>query len=302
MNGPLARVARVAVTEWGIALRSRRALVVTLLFLAVSCLMMFCTISIFAALEREVVAALRLPPSATTGSVTMALWKSPVFVRVMDHFAGNSLLFADIRGRHPILLAYAMFLFQVVPLLTLLVSASRVADDIRSGTVRYWLARVTRNEWSVGKYLGEAAMLSAAMFAGALAAWGVAVWRFAGWDGAVLLPGILDWTLRACVYAFAWLGLFTGLSHLARSGGKATALSILAMLGAAAWPLMLENLTPETGVLAGLRHLDVLVPRTSMPLLWRRAPGALVQGVVQLVALGFLYLSFGAAVFRRRDV
>ena len=73
MSGPLARIGRVAVTEWGLALRSRRALVVTLLFLAVSCLVMYCTISIFAALEREVVTALRLPPSATTGAVSMAL-------------------------------------------------------------------------------------------------------------------------------------------------------------------------------------------------------------------------------------
>ena len=302
MTGALQRTWRVAATEWRMATVNRRALVMTLLFVAVAALVMYGTISAFAAMEREVVAALKLPPADNPGAVTLTLWKSSAFSHVIEHLTGGGLVFADIRGRHPIVLAYAFFIFQVAPILTLLVSASRVADDIRSGTVRYWLARVTRNEWSVGKYLGEAAMLSAAMFAGALAAWGVAVWRFAGWDGAVLLPGILDWTLRACVYACAWLGLFTGLSHLARSGGKATALSILAMLGAAAWPLMLENLTPETGVLAGFRHLDVLVPRTSMPLLWRRAPGALVQGVVQLVALGFLYLSFGAAVFRRRDV
>ena len=302
MNGPLARVARVAVTEWGIALRSRRALVVTLLFLAVSCLVMFCTISIFAALEREVMAALRLPPSSTTGSVTMALWKSPVFVRVMDHFAGNSLLFADIRGRHPILLAYAMFLFQVVPLLTLLVSAARVADDVRNGTARYWLVRVTRTEWSLGKFFGEALMLAAAMGVGALAAWGVVLCRLPAADGLRMLPGIADWTVRAWMYAFAWLGLFLGLSHVVRSGGKATALGILALLGAAAWNLMLTNVANGVPGFAWASHLDGLVPNAAWPLLWRRSPSAVLQGVVQLSALAFFYLSLGAAVFRRRDV
>lgn len=302
MSGPLARIGRVAVTEWGLALRSRRALVVTLLFLAVSCLVMYCTISIFAALEREVVTALRLPPSATTGAVSMALWKSPIFVRIMDHFAGNSLVFADIRGRHPILLAYAMFLFQIVPLLTLLVSASRVADDVRNGTARYWLVRVTRTEWSLGKFFGEALMLAAAMGVGALAAWGVVLCRLPAADGLRTLPGIVDWTVRAWMYAIAWLGLFLGLSHVVKSGGKAMALGILSLLGAAAWSLMLENASGLSDCLSGLTHLDVLVPEASWPLLWRRSPSAVLQGAVQLAALAFLYLALGAAIFRRRDV
>ena len=302
MSGPLARIGRVAVTEWGLALRSRRALVVTLLFLAVSCLVMYCTISIFAALEREVVTALRLPPSATTGTVSMALWKSPIFVRIMDHFAGNSLVFADIRGRHPILLAYAMFLFQVVPLLTLLVSASRVADDVRNGTARYWLVRVTRTEWSLGKFFGEALMLAAAMGVGALAAWGVVLCRLPAADGLRTLPGIVDWTVRAWMYAFAWLGLFLGLSHIVKSGGKATALGILALLGAVAWSLMLKNIAENVTGFGWVGHLDALVPRSVWTCLWRRSPAVVLQGVVHLAALAFLYLSLGAAVFRRRDI
>ena len=41
MSGALARIGRVAVTEWAVAVRSRRALVVTLLFLAtLLCLIM----------------------------------------------------------------------------------------------------------------------------------------------------------------------------------------------------------------------------------------------------------------------
>lgn len=299
MSGAFARVARVAVTEWGLALRSRRALVVTLLFVAVSGLVMYCTISLFAALEQEVAAALRLPPSSSTGSVSMALWKSPIFVRIMDHFANSSLVFADIRGRHPILLAYAMFLFQIVPLLTLLVSVSRVADDVRSGAARYWLVRVTRAEWSLGKFVGEALMLVTAMSVGALAAWGVVLCRLPVADGLGLLPGVFDWTMRAGVYAFAWLGLFMGLSHVVKSGGKAMALGILALLAATVWTPLLNVMQ---GSLPGLSHLDVLVPGASWSLLWRRSPSALLEGVVHLTALAFLYLGLGAAFFRRRDV
>lgn len=302
MIGSLRRVWTVAATECRAALRNRRAVVSTLLFVAVAGLVMYGTVSAFAAMERELLATLKLPTADGAGSVTLALWKSPAFTRIMGHLSGGSLVFADIRGRHPILLAYAFFIFQVTPLLTLIVSASRVADDVRSGAARYWLVRVTRTEWSVGKFLGEALMLAVAMLAGAFAAWAVATWRLAGNDWFGLLPGILDWTARAWVYAFAWLGLFCGMSHIAKTGGKATALAILATMGAVAWPVMLENLAAVGPAFAGVIHLDALVPSGAMPLLWRRSVAAVFQGTVHLAALAFLYLSVGAAVFRRRDV
>jgi len=297
----LARTWRVATTEWRTALGNRRALVTTLLFVAVSALVMYGTVFAFAAMEREVITLLKLPPSDNPGSVTMTLWKSRLFSNVIAHLCGGSLVFEDIRNCHPILLAYAFFIFQMTPLLTLVMSASRVADDVRAGTARYWLVRVTRTEWSLGMFFGEAAMLLAAMLAGALAADAVAAWRLPGADGLALLPGILDWTLRAWIYAFAWLGMFCGISHLMKSGGKAMALSILAMLAATLWPAILALLVAHAGAPHGIEHLDALVPRTAHALLWRRTPAVLVQGVLHLAILAFLYLSLGAAVFRRRD-
>lgn len=302
MSGALARIGRVAVTEWAVAVRSRRALVVTLLFLAVSGGLMYALVSVFASLEETLVETLNLPSSDSTGSVTMTLWKSKPFTRMIQHFAGSSLVFVDIQGRHPIVLAYAMLVFWCAPLLTLMVSASRVADDIRSGAARYWLVRVTRTEWSLGKMLGEALMLATAMGVGALAADAVVCARLAPADGIRLLPDVLDWTVRAWVYAFAWLGIFMGLSHLVKSGGKATALGVLAMLGAAAWEPMLKNLAENVAGLGWVGHLDALVPGSAWTLLWRRSPAVVLQGVVHLAALAFLYLALGAAVLRRRDV
>ena len=288
--------------EWSLAVRSRRALVMTLLFVAVAIGVMYATISAFTAVEQQLVQSLGLPESETPGAALMALWKSKPFVKFMEHLSQGSLMFADIRGRHPLLLVYAVFLFQIVPLLTLLVSVPRVADDVRSGAARYWLVRVSRTEWSLGKFFGEALMLAAAMGVGALAAWAVMLCRLSVADGLSMLPGILDWTVRAWVYAFAWLGLFLGLSHIVKSGGKATALCVLALLGAAAWSLMLKNLAENVAGFGWAGHLDALVPNSAWTLLWRRSPAVLLQGVVHLAALSFLYLALGAAVFRRRDV
>ena len=302
MSGPLARIWRVAAIEWGLAVRSRRAMVMTLLFVAVAIGVMYLTITSFTAIEQELLGSLGLQTGGAPGSALMTLWKSKPFVRFVEHVSGGSLVFADIKGQNPILLVYAVFIFQVVPLLTLLVSGSRVADDIRSGAARYWLVRVSRTEWSLGKFLGEALMLALAMGVGALAAWAVMLCRLPVADAAVLLPGVLDWTLRAWAYAFAWLGLFLGLSHVVKSGGKATALGILALLGAAAWGSMLGNLAEHVAGFGWAAHLDALAPGSAWTLLWRRSPAAVLQGVVHLAALAFLYLALGAAVFRRRDI
>ena len=302
MSGFLARVGRVAAMEWGLAVRSRRAMVMTLLFLAVAAGVMYLTITTFMLLEREVLGSLGLPTDGVPGSAMMTLWKSKPFVRFVEHVSGGSLVFADIKGRHPILLVYAAFLFQIVPLLTLLVSAPRVAVDIRSGAARYWLVRVTRTEWSLGKFLGEALMLASAMAVGALAAWGVVLARLPLAHGAAMLPGILDWTIRAWVYAFAWLGLFLGLSHLVKSGGKATALCILALLVTVAWAPLLDYLAESVAGLGWASHFDALVPNSAWTLLWRRSLPAVLEGVVRLASLAFFYLALGAAVFRRRDI
>ena len=296
----LLRVVRVAGLELHVAMRSRRALVVALLFISVTGAAMYGTVSAFAAMEREVSAALGLPVPDAAGTVTMTLWRSKPFMHIVSHLVGNQLVFADLTGQHPVVLAYAVFLlFHLVPFLTLLVSAPRIAEDLRSGAARYLLVRTTRMEWTLGVFFGEALLLAVALLLGALAAWGVALWQMAGMSAAALLPSLLDWSVRAWIYAFGWLGLFLGVSHFSRSGGKATALCILVLLGAVAWPRMLANFADS---FAGLVHLDLLAPSASKTLLWRRTPSAFLQGCVQLAALSFLFLSLGAAVFRRRDV
>lgn len=302
MVASLRRVWTVALVEWRTALRSRRALVVLLLFAVIAGGVMYASVSGLSALEEQVVESLGLPPSETPGSVTMTLWKSKPFVRFVERFTNNSLVFADIQGRHPMVLVYAVFLFQIVGLLTLMVSAGRVAEDLRGGAARYYLVRVTRTEWSLGKFFGEALMIVTAMLIGGLVAWGVLMWRLPVAAAAPLLTDVLDWSARAGVYAFAWLGVFMGLSHIVKSGGKATALGILAMLGAAAWPVALRNLVSACELPETIRHLDALVPQSAWTLLWRRSPAVFFQGAVHLAALAFFYLALGSAVFRRRDV
>ena len=294
------RIWQNAVAEWTGAVRSRRALVLLLLYLASAVCCMYGTISVLGRMENELAQVLQLPESEQTGVVSAALWKSKPFQRMVRAGVQNDLVYNDIAGRHPAELVYAWFAFFCAPLLVVLVAGNRVADDLRSGAVRYSITRCTRAEWSLGKYFGQATMIAFALAVSALGAWIVAVCRLSGVGAAELLPSMFGWGQRAWVYSLAWLGVALGLSHVCRSGSRATSLGIFAVALLAALPVLLQKSVGWTGC-AWLENFELLAPASAKDYLWRRGAGPLGAALFHLGALGFAYLALGYAVFRRRD-
>lgn len=298
----LNRIWQTALWELGGAIRSRRALVLLLLYLASAVLCMNGTISILGKMERELAAVLQLPDSGETGVVSASLWKSKPFNRIVRSVVGESPVLDDISGRHPVELLYAWFVFFCAPLLTVLVAGTRIADDLRSGAVRYMLVRETRLEWSVGKYAGQAFMIAVALAASALGAAAVAFCRLPSGTAFSLFLPMLNWGLRAWIYSLAWLGLALGLSHLTRSPGRATAYGLLAICLFGALPPLLDFLHAAAGWPAAVTQVRMLVPAGAEMSLWRFSAPPLVSGAFHLATLGFTYLMAGAAVFGRSDV
>ena len=284
----LIRIAQTALCEWENALRSRRALVLLLLYLASAVLCMHGTISALGTMERELVRVLKLPDSGQTGVVSETLWKSKTFSGMVAMSVGDRLVFEDISKRHPVELLYAWVAFLCAPLLVMLVSGKRVADDLRTGVARYMLVRVTRLEWALGKYAGQALMIASALAVSAVGAWCVVLCRLPSATAARLFPAMLGWGACAWFYSLAWLGLALGLSHLTRSGTRATALGILAICVCAVLP----HFFPST---------ELFVPSGARMGLWRTSFAPQAVAAFHLVTLGLVYLMAGAAVFARRD-
>ncbi len=299
----MTRLWQSTVTELVRAVRSRRALVVLVLYLAMSLLCMNGAISAMATVEDEVAAVLQLPENkGKSGALSATLWKSDSFRRAMRKMSGGSLVYEDIQGRHPMELLYALLAFLYVPLLTILVAANRVADDLRSGSVRYMITRVTRLEWSLGKYSGLAVLLGASIFIGGFAAWGVAVLRLGGADFSELLVGILGWSGKAWFLSLAWLGISLGVSHFFHSGAKATALATVVMTAFAVAPKILSFLAAHRkGIWISLEPLTRLFPAASESGLWRASFLPVASASVWLVMLGLFYFSVGFAFFAGRD-
>ena len=284
----LMRIVQTAFCEWENALRSRRALVLLLLYLASAVLCMNGTISALGKMERELVRVLNLPDSGKTCVVSETLWKSKSFRGIVASCVEDRLVFEDISKRHPVELLYAWFAFLCAPILVVLVSGTRVSDDLRTGVARYMLVRVTRLEWTLGKYAGQALMIASALAVSAAGAWCVALCRLPTETAVRLFPSMLGWGASAWFYSLAWLGIALGLSHLTRSGMRATALGILALGACAVLPYFFPS-------------IELFVPSGALSGLWRTSFTPQAVAVFHLVTLGLVYLMAGAAVCARRD-
>ena len=296
------RTIRVALFELAAAVRTRRAIVLVALYLAWSLLGMSAAITALGKMEDRLAEILQVEKvEGKSGVVSAALWKAKPFQQLVRSVVDDSLIYDDIVGKHPAELIYAWIVFLAVPLLTVLVATRRVAEEVKSGAAKYMLLRVTRLEWTLGKYLGIALMMLAGLLVGAIAAWIVAAFRLSGADIPALLPAMIVWSVKAWFLSLAWLGLALGVSHLFKSGAKADAVAILLMIAFSVVPAIM-NAFGSAWLGGKLLVLVRLFPSSVDDALWRSSFLPVAASATWLVMLGLLYLSIGHAVFARRDV
>jgi ABC-type transport system involved in multi-copper enzyme maturation permease subunit len=301
MRRNLFQMWRVACYEWFDAIRSKRAWVVLVLYLAAAMCNMNWSITLLGKMEAQLASVLQLPPQEQAGVVSTALWKSKPYQGIVRALVKDDLVYQDISGRHPVELIYAWFAFFYAPLLVVLVAGNRVADDLGSGSVRYMLFRVSRACWSFGKFVGQGLMIGLALACSAVGAYAVAKYRLSGSGAPDMFFALVRWSFRAWIYSFAYLGLALGLSHLTRSGSKATVFGILAIAAFFVVSLICRLFETSEGWRSYLSVLMDFIPQGHEPALWRSDAAPFVSGCAWLVTLGVCYLTAGYAVFRKRD-
>lgn len=288
--------------ELAAALRTKRAVALVAIYLVTSLFGMSGAITALGKMEAQLADILQVEAvDGKSGVVSAALWKSKPFQRLARGVVGDSLVYDDIVGKHPAELIYAWIVFLAVPFLAVLSACRRVADDVKSGAAKYVLLRITRLQWTLGKYFGQAFLVLAGLFVGALGAWCVAAFRLSGADIQALLPAMLLWSLKAWFLSLAWLGVALGISHVSGTGAKAQVLSIGALVAFSVAPYLLKYYA-DTAVGGRLQVLNALFPSVVEDALWRASLFPVAAGAVWLVALGLLWLSLGHLVFAGRDV
>ena len=288
--------------ELAASLRTKRAVALVAIYLVTSLFGMSGAITALGKMEEQLANILQVEAvDGKSGVVSAALWKSKPFQRLARGVVGDSLVYDDIVGKHPAELIYAWIVFLAVPFLSVLASCRRVADDVKSGAAKYVLLRITRLQWTLGKYLGQSMLVLLGLLAGAVGAWCVAAFRLSGADIPALLPAMILWSLKAWFLSLAWLGVALGISHISGTGAKAQVFSIGALVAFSIAPFVVR-LYADTTVGARLQVLKMLFPSAMEDALWRASFAPVAAGAAWLVAIGFMWLSFGHMVFAGRDV
>jgi ABC-2 family transporter len=281
--------------ELGEALRSRLVVVILTLYGAGAGLGAYLFAKLLAAAEEAARAAL---PEALAANVPADLLRRQAFPRVLSSLIDNEALRAELSNIDPLALFYGFMALHLVAPLVLTTSGGAHAGDLSQGATRFVLTRCDRLSWSLGKLLGHAALLGVGLLVGALVTAVVASLQ------ARLDVGSVVWLIRAAfrawVYGSAYLGIFSGVSLVARTPSRARALSVLLLFGL--WlghSLSQAEFVPQRA--PGAQYLGWLFPAHYQLLLWSPDWLDSLPAILALLAIGSAGFALGFWAFARGD-
>lgn len=286
----------VARFELGEALRSRLVVVILTLYGAGAALAAYLFAKALAAAERAARSA--LADSMSAHDIPEDLVRREALPRVISAFVDDPRLREELSRIDPLALFYGLMALYLVAPLVLLTSGGAHASDLARGATRFVLTRCDRLSWALGKMLGHAALLATGLFAGALATALVAYGQ--GRFDLGSLFWLLRAALRAWVYGFAYLGIFSAVSLVIRAPARARALSVLVLFG-----LWLGRALSQSDWLVrsfpGVGLLAWVFPAQYELLLWSPSWLTSLPAAFALLLIGSCAFALGHLVFARGD-
>ncbi|MDH5675689.1 MAG: ABC transporter permease [Myxococcales bacterium] len=291
----------VAGHELAEALRSRRVLILALLYVGGAVGGTLILIESLRGLEAMLAETLAVGTSERPGTFTQELMGSAQAQRFLARVLDDAELAAELVSIPPLSLFYGWLVLAFCPALVMLTASESVAVDLATGAARFSLVRTPRLSFSAGKFVGQAALLGVSILCGGVGVWVTGYLEFEGFEPLASAAWMLVLAGRGFIYCLAYVGLAVGLSHLTRSVPWSRALGLIALgVASALWGLAQLRWTSEhLGALP--RALLPLLPKAHQSDLWRpewieRAPAQLM-----LCALAVFYFSLGYRFRARRD-
>ncbi len=291
----------IARHELADGLRTRRAAVVFVLYVAGAVLAMNGFISALQRMETQIANVLKVPAGAPTGAVVDALWRSHQFQDMVKALVRNDDVAMSLFQVPPVAVVYGWLAFVFTPFLVMLTAPSRISEELGSGSARLVLLRSSRSAWCLGKFMGQAVVVLVALFLSAAGAWCTARFRLTGMNGVAAGVAMALFAARAWVFSFSAVGLALGVSQLTRLPNVAIVLGMIAWIAmrVLAW---VANFKAGKGLDALWEGIILMTPHGHWVDLWRPDLLHFGIGAVFLLALGLGYLFAGYAVLCRRDV
>ena len=295
-------IAIVAGNELGEALRSRRVLILALLFVGGSVAGTLVFIDVLQSVETSVASALNVTHAGKPGAMTGTLMHSEQFVQMLGNLIHDERLARELSSLPPLALFYGWLGLTFMPVMVMLSATEAISSELASGSARFSLLRTSRLCFSAGKLVGQSLLVLTAIACGALAVWITGFVSLSSFDPAGTALWLLLLSLRIGVFAFAYVGLALGISHLTRSVPLSRALGLASLLALAMLSGLLEHAAVVRRYAPDVADaVLVLLPRTHMLDLWQPHIADRLPSIVMLSALGIVYFALGYRFRARRD-
>jgi ABC-type transport system involved in multi-copper enzyme maturation permease subunit len=302
-KNPLRDIAIVAGYELAEALRTRRILILVILFVGGATFGSLAFVEVLENVEKGLAQTLAIAGPGKAGAVTTELMRSPEFERVLSGLLDDEGLAKELISLPPLALFYGWLGLTFMPTLIMLSAAETISSELAGGALRFSLLRTSRLNFSVGKLVGQTLLMLVGLGVGALAVWLTGYFSLSGFAAGATGLWLALLSVRIAVYAFAHVGLAVGLSHMTRSVPVSRALAL--------GTLMLFSVLHGIGVHSDyVREHAGAVVDTLLPLfpnshelgLWQADFVDRLPALVMLGVLGVGYFALGYAYRARRDV
>lgn len=270
------------------SLRTRRALVLVLLYLLIAC----AASGIYVQVVREVTAQMSLA-AGPEGAAAADAMQDEGYGMVLLFFSGGDQVLADhLASFPPMVLIFAWTSLAFLPWFIALTSYDQVAGDLHQRTIRYAALRTGRGAFVTGKLLGQAALVSGVAGLGMLPVVIIGAIYLPNFAPVATVGALLSTWPITVVCALGFLGVVSLASQLCKGPGAARAVAVGLLF--AVWLLSMQE-----GMWG---WLAVLSPWYWKPSLFQ--PGLVDRMIAVAGCLGLCvgYTALGFLVFRRRDL
>ncbi|NOY28406.1 MAG: ABC transporter permease subunit [Oligoflexia bacterium] len=301
MRATLRGVLLTAAFDLRCALRSRKAVLLLLLYLAGATATSGAFVSVLRSIEKGMADTLAVAHTEQPGTMTASLMKSDQLHDVVEELVGDPVLAAELVAVPPLALFYGWVAMTFVPVLVTITSSDAIAADVDCGASRFALVRSSRGAWASGKLLGQAVLMGTGVALGGLGSWMVGLFALADYPAANTAMWMARLGGRACVSGFAYLGLVMGISQITRSANKARAGGLLALVLVGVGRQFLQAPRVHDAAPVIFDSLLVLFPGSHALDLWRPEWSQRLPAELILLAIGGCAFMAGHAWFLRRD-
>ena len=196
------------------ALRTWRAVALTLLFVVATTGAAFVFVGLLWVLEAELASTLGVPTTDRPGAMTGRLMESGELRRMLEAMIGEEDL-VDAVLWHPVLaLFHLWFCLLLGPFFATTSAAECIAVDNRTRALRFEVLRTGRLELVMGRFIGQVLLTSIAFTAAVLGPWIVGVFFMVGNDPLHLAGSLLWLTPRALAFSLPFVGVGVAASQL----------------------------------------------------------------------------------------